>query len=535
MKLMHAPDEANKAPGRTVTPPPKCVDPCCAWRQDGPKKLPRKFPERFKNIVTDEGKRCDLYEPDERPPALFCSPCKCELCFDDGDVATALPRDLPGYLRCRRTNTGLASGAVAGACSECGWGKRFPRCPTFENMKDKIEWRALKSTLKNVPECRADVEGKTAPASRNVSDRLFATKTAPKTFLSVLEAAVAAWTPHHYTEVHQHKARNAAVDAVAMAAPGTRLVVLLDWSEKLQLIPNSSVTGGSYVPVGVLVANCVYKDAKNGRVRVETHTTIFDDASANDVPHTHAGLRSIVEDFGRRSKQAGVKLRDISMWSDGGPKHFKLAENIFFGVHLQGFARAVCGVPELRLQWNYMCPYHGKGPYDAEGGLIKYYARRAMRYRGVVFDGAKSLVAWFSGCEQLCGGKATVKDVRSRGSFRQFKRFEVTRRVFRYISEPEVAAIGGVKGSLFFFCFFVFVFVCVFFCEWASWMWLWLRVVLVLRTCSDCIVSFEKLWSDLCCLQRLVCFCLRVSLGCGCGLSYAQFANIDSIFFFRFF
>ena len=182
-----------------------------------------------------------------------------------------------------------------------------------------------------------------------------------------------------------------------------------------------------------------------------------------------------------------------------------------------------------------MCPYHGKGPYDAEGGLIKYYARRAMRYRGVVFDGAKSLVAWFSGCEQLCGGKATVKDVRSRGSFRQFKRFEVTRRVFRYISEPEVAAIGGVKGSLFFFCFFVFVFVCVFFCEWASWMWLWLRVVLVLRTCSDCIVSFEKLWSDLCCLQRLVCFCLRVSLGCGCGLSYAQFANIDSIFFFRFF
>ena len=122
------------------------------------------------------------------------------------------------------------------------------------------------------------------------------------------------WLSHYYFDTHQLRARNAAVEAVASAPAGERLVILTDWAEKLGLVPPSSSTGGTYEQLGLLMNVCIYKDARG--VRVETHAVLAD-SEVNDVPHTHTGLQKIVAHYANRSKQQKVKLTSISIWSDG--------------------------------------------------------------------------------------------------------------------------------------------------------------------------------------------------------------------------
>ena len=95
--------------------------------------------------------------------------------------------------------------------------------------------------------------------------------------------------------------------------------------------------------------------------------------------------------------------------------------------------------------WNFMCAYHGKGPYDAEGGLIKYYVRRAMKFRGIAFTSAGKVVTWLKECGELHRGSAQVKNVRSRGAFHQMRQFTISERFFHHVAEADV--VGLQKGS----------------------------------------------------------------------------------------
>ena len=89
------------------------------------------------------------------------------------------------------------------------------------------------------------------------------------------------------------------------------------------------------------------------------------------------------------------------MWTDGGPAHFRNAEALVNNVHLQQLLRILSGNPFARLIWNFMMAYHGKGPYDAEGGLVKYFVRREIRFMQRSFLTVKDVFEFVSNCLKL--------------------------------------------------------------------------------------------------------------------------------------
>jgi hypothetical protein len=156
-------------------------------------------------------------------------------------------------------------------------------------------------------------------------------------------------------EKHQLEARTKCIEAVAQGAPGSRLAILLDWSEKLSLEPQNSVTAGNYPKIGVLVMVCVYR-GKEG-VRCETHVG-FCEKPTNDVPHTHAVLQQVVTAFDSRSKELRTNLSFVDLWSDGGQTHFKCAEGFVFLSHFVRFVRQL-GDSAATVTWNFMQSSHG--------------------------------------------------------------------------------------------------------------------------------------------------------------------------------
>lgn len=197
------------------------------------------------------------------------------------------------------------------------------------------------------------------------------------------------WVPHFHVEDHQLATRNRSVAAVATAEAGERLEVLIDWSEKLSLEPNNSSTGAQYDKIGVVIAVCVYRGADKA-TQAETMVGICE-RPINDVPHTHVFLQQVIQHFATRSKRQGAKLQAVNIWSDGGQAHFKCAEGFVYASHLLRYLRSVSQNSTARLSWNFMQSYHGKGPYDAEGGLVKYRIRRATFKRGHAFVGGRGV------------------------------------------------------------------------------------------------------------------------------------------------
>ena len=122
----------------------------------------------------------------------------------------------------------------------------------------------------------------------------------------------------------------------------------------------------------------VYRD-DDEPAKCRSHPVLYE-SDKNNVPNTQAGIRLVVEYYAKWSIRLRVSLWWISVWSDGGPAHFRNAEALLNGIHLQAFLRLVSHNPSARLMWNFMMAYHGKGPYDPEGGLVKYYIRRQIRY-----------------------------------------------------------------------------------------------------------------------------------------------------------
>ena len=145
------------------------------------------------------------------------------------------------------------------------------------------------------------------------------------------------------------------IAAVAQGAPGTRLAILCDWSEKLSLDPQNSTTAGTYAKIGVLVLVCVFRGDKG--VRCETHIG-FCEKPTNDVPHTHAVLKDVAVAFAKRSAALGAALAFVDIWSDGGQGHFKCAEGFVYLSHFVRFVRRL-GNKHATVTWNFMQSSHG--------------------------------------------------------------------------------------------------------------------------------------------------------------------------------
>ena len=151
-------------------------------------------------------------------------------------------------------------------------------------------------------------------------------------------------------------ARRKSIVAAGQAAPGSRLAILLDWSEKLSLEPQNSATAGTYNRIGVLVMVCVFKDARG--VRCETHVGLCE-KPINDVPHTHAALQQVTAQFAERGKVLGATLGFVDLWSDGGQSHFKCAEAFAYLSHFVRFVRRCGGDASATVTWNFMQSSHG--------------------------------------------------------------------------------------------------------------------------------------------------------------------------------
>lgn len=236
-------------------------------------------------------------------------------------------------------------------------------------MEPRVSFRVLSSAASYIGWLE-NPEGDEPPRRKATKVDQLVPVTAPaKVFLRYLCERMRRWVPHWATDAHQLKVRGRSVRAVNDAGIGERLEVLIDWSEKLSLDPQNSVTGGQYEKVGLLIAVCVYRGVEG--VRSETVAGICE-KPINDVPHTHAFLRKLLAQYAQRSESLGKKLKFVNVWSDGGQAHFKCAEAFAFCSHLQHELRNVTGEPSARLTWNFMQSYHGKGPYDAEVYVVLF-------------------------------------------------------------------------------------------------------------------------------------------------------------------
>jgi hypothetical protein len=134
-------------------------------------------------------------------------------------------------------------------------------------MDEKLTCRVLGSAQKYIEYLQRRIDGRLdvgeqPPPRKKVAkvDALVQVKVSGRVLRTYLCEQMKRWTPHWFAEYHQLKTRNRIIEEVGRASSGSRLAILVDWSEKLELEPPNSSTGSSYPKVGVIVAVCVYKE-----------------------------------------------------------------------------------------------------------------------------------------------------------------------------------------------------------------------------------------------------------------------------------
>ena len=383
------PDDKLRKTGGCLDSVAVCNDPDCPWNSPPLAGcIPRPFKKRFKNDLVNQASLQANYRDGPAPPFLFCGPCECGACSSTPPVADS--NRYPPFMRCRRVNTG--SDEAGSSCTSCGWSRKFLLCPTLAADEHKrFNWRCLASTAdKELPNVHIQRQA-AASTSRAISDQLVLVDTTWTDFSSVLAKRMDEWVEHNFIQRHQNHLRSRARKSVDVLPPHAKILILVDWSEKLSLTPPNSTTAATYAKIGLLQAVTVHKGA-DGRVHCISHPVLCESPD-NDVPHTQAGIREVLINLVKYDPNLRGAVRRIEVWSDGGQAHFKLADGYRQGVHLQAWARSLLG-PALTLRWSFCQSYHGKGPYDAEGGIVKYLLRRQQRLQGRAFTSAEEAHAW---------------------------------------------------------------------------------------------------------------------------------------------
>lgn len=188
MLVMHNPDAKCMRSRDDLRHVEYCTDPECPWNGPLKHRLPYPWPQRAKNIMVDPQLLASVFaDPTKRPPFLFCRGCECgDCCSDPLDIE---PGGDPAFTRCYGINTGDPE-HDGSPCDACGWGVKYPPCPTFANSSTTIRWKCLLTTAKNVPGYE-DAEG--PPQSRNLTDMLVPVISSPVVLLVALEEVMRAW------------------------------------------------------------------------------------------------------------------------------------------------------------------------------------------------------------------------------------------------------------------------------------------------------------------------------------------------------
>jgi len=73
------------------------------------------------------------------------------------------------------------------------------------------------------------------------------------------------------------------------------------------------------------------------------------------------------------------KFKNIKIWSDGGPKHFKIRKSLYL------FSLIDAAYPQ-EFEWNFFQSCHGKGPCDAHVGYLKNLLKKEVLRGEIIND-----------------------------------------------------------------------------------------------------------------------------------------------------
>jgi len=87
------------------------------------------------------------------------------------------------------------------------------------------------------------------------------------------------------------------------------------------------------------------------------------------------------------------EMETVIIWSDGGPKHFKISANICFILSLQQ------AQPEINWSYNFFPSYHGCSVCDGAASHIKQAINRTMRDDQIAIRSSEQIVSVISGLQ----------------------------------------------------------------------------------------------------------------------------------------
>ena len=100
-----------------------------------------------------------------------------------------------------------------------------------------------------------------------------------------------------------------------------------------------------------------------------------------------------------------VKL--VSVWSDGPASQFK---NLYVAAAIPVLEKKHA----VKVEWNFFCTSHGKGPVDGIGGSVKRYVWKNVRSRKTILTDAASFVAATSGMQNVTVTELSPTEIQER-------------------------------------------------------------------------------------------------------------------------
>jgi len=183
--------------------------------------------------------------------------------------------------------------------------------------------------------------------------------------LNELKEAVKEYREHKEIADHQAKKMREIKDKLV---PGEALVIM-DFAGRFIVQACLEMSQADYFArVGVpdLVVYVYYRDKKDGPI----HTVCFDLLSKVKEKDDYSYVRSCWLHL-LNNEPLFDSFKIIHVFSDGGPKHFKIRKTIFFFSLLNAY------YPQTFI-WHFFQSCHGKGPCDGHTGMLKMLVKREI-------------------------------------------------------------------------------------------------------------------------------------------------------------